>query len=387
MKICILRHAYFPDDPRERKQAFALLEAGHDVTVICLRKQDQKRSENINGVHVHRLPLQHKRAGVVRYLLEYGFSFLLMYFSSTLYFLKNRFDVIQVSTMPDFLVFATAIPKLFGAKILLDLHEPTPELWVTKYGDRYRFLYNLQLGLEQKAIKFAHKAITVTSTLRQRFIERGANPDIISVVPNVCDENIFKPNPALPGPNNMNFTIITHGSIEKRYGHKTILEAISKLKKDLPNLQFLIPGNGDYKSELESIAKNLNILSNVKFLGYLSFDELLQNLNRADIGIIAMERSPYSELIDTNKMYEYISLQKPVIASRLPALEANFDDGSLKYFRPGDSDDLANCILELFQNPDSAKVQVKKALIKFDTMKWSTSKQHYTKLFDELYRK
>ena len=47
---------------------------------------------------------------------------------------KKKFSVIQVNTMPDFLVFSTLIPKLFGAKIVLHIHEPTPELWKVKFG-------------------------------------------------------------------------------------------------------------------------------------------------------------------------------------------------------------------------------------------------------------
>ena len=70
MHVCILRHAYFPDDPRDRKQAFALAEAGHMVDILCLKKDGQSFFEEINGVRVYRIPLKHKRRGILRYFIE-----------------------------------------------------------------------------------------------------------------------------------------------------------------------------------------------------------------------------------------------------------------------------------------------------------------------------
>src|SRR5207247_8680052 len=52
---------------------------------------------------------------------------------STLH-VKRRYDVVQVHTMPDFLVFAALIPKLLGAKIILDVHDLMPELYAAKFG-------------------------------------------------------------------------------------------------------------------------------------------------------------------------------------------------------------------------------------------------------------
>lgn len=104
MKVCIIRHAYFPDDPRDRKQAFALLEAGHTVDIICLKKVGQDVREIINGLNVFRIPLAHRRSGIVRYFIEYTLSFLMITAVILYLFIQKRYDCIQVSTMPDFLV-------------------------------------------------------------------------------------------------------------------------------------------------------------------------------------------------------------------------------------------------------------------------------------------
>jgi len=385
---CIIRHAYYPLDNRERKHANALVEAGYSVDVICLRDKGESPIEDVAGVRVIRLPLQHKRGGVVGYILEYGLSFWLMTFVLLYRFLRYRYKVVQVSTMPDFLVFAAVIPKLLGARVLLDLHEPTPELWLTKFGNKKGFLYWAQAKVEQWAIRFADRSMTVTPTLRRRFVERGADESRIAIVSNVCDSRIFDPSKHAGKQSTKvagRFALITHGLIEERLGHATVIQAVSKLRDRIPGIHFEIPGFGEYESVLKDLVKDLNCQDVVTFLGYLPFADLLTRLHQADIGIVAMLRNPYSELIDTNKMYEYISMRKPVIVSRLLGVEENFDDTCMKLFEPENADELAQCILELYQNPTLAQTLAENAYarMQFKTS-WDKTKLTFLNLVNEL---
>ena len=145
-RICIVRHAYFPEDPRVLKEVRALCEAGFSVDIICLRKTGQKIKEIFDGGNIHRVIMTHRRGSPIRYAFEYGISFILMTAMLTLLFFCRRYACIQVNTMPDFLVFITFIPRLFGAKILLDMHEPIPEVWMTKFGEsKFSLLLKLQI--------------------------------------------------------------------------------------------------------------------------------------------------------------------------------------------------------------------------------------------------
>jgi len=388
MKICFVRHAYFPDDPRDRKQAYALVAAGHSVDVICLRKNGQSAFEKVGGVRVVRIPLKHKRAGIFRYFTEYALSFFLTAGVLLFLFLCNRYACIQVSTMPDFLIFTTIIPKLLGSKVLLDLHEPTPELWKTKYGKRLRMLLLLQVKIEQLAIRYADRCITVTETIRYRFSERGAEMGKITVIPNVCEEAFeeafSQATLARHDSRNSILRLVTHGLIEERYGHDMVVEALEYLRDDLPDIHYYIFGDGEYKTKLEKFVQNFTCRDRVHLMGFLLFPDLLHGLLNADVGVIAMKRSPYSELIDTNKMYEYIALHKPVITSRLPAVEENFDDSCLMYFEPGDFKDLARCIRELYHNPPKRILLAENAHRRYEKMRWGTTKKTYVRVIEEL---
>jgi len=374
---CIIRHAGYPQDPRKVKQATVLLEAGYTVDVICLREKGQKTFEDVQGVQVYRIPLTHKRGGALGYILEYGLSFIIMSCVLLYRFLRCRYKVIHVSTMPDFLVFTTILPRMLGAKVLLDLHEPTPELWLTKFGGRKDFFYWVQVKMEQWSIWFADRCVTVTETLRNRFGERGADVSKITIVSNVCNTQVFSPRgQEAPRSHADRFTLIMHGLIDERVGHETVVEAVSSLREKIPGILFKIPGQGEYEQALKQRVHEMGCDDLVSFLGYLSFSDLLETLRDADVGIVAMQRSPYSELIDTTKMYEYISLRKPVIASRLIGVEANFDESCVKLFEPGNAIELAECILNLYTSPEQIPILIENAHARMcEKNSWEKTKQ------------
>lgn len=106
-KVLIIRHAYYPSDPRVRKEAEALIDKVYEVDVICLRNKSEQSRDNVYGVNIYRIPLSHKRRGVTRYIFEYTISFILFGVIVPFLYFKRKYDVIQVNTMPDFLGFVT----------------------------------------------------------------------------------------------------------------------------------------------------------------------------------------------------------------------------------------------------------------------------------------
>jgi len=152
----------------------------------------------------------------------------------------------------------------------------------------------------------------------------------------------------------------------------------------IPGLHLQIPGAGEHAPRLVELAKELHCLDIVDFAGFVSREELWRRLHGADVGIIAMRRSPYSELIDTNKMYEYVVLRKPIIISRLPPVARKFDDTCVKFFEPGDHEGLARCILELYQDPQRGRSLAENAYARYKSMRWEHGKQDYLKIVQGL---
>ena len=95
------------------------------VDLICLRDGKREPSrEIVNGVNILRLPIPKRRGGKIDYLLQYSAfgaaCFMILAFRS----LRKRYDIVHVDNMPDFLVFSGLVPRLFGSKVMLDLHDP-----------------------------------------------------------------------------------------------------------------------------------------------------------------------------------------------------------------------------------------------------------------------
>lgn len=382
-KILFIRNGYFPADVRMRKQVNALLEENFEVDVLCFRENGEKFFEKSGKKRIIRVPITHKRATILRYFFEYFIAFLLFSIILTALSVFRRYNYIVVHTLPDFLSFSTIIPKIFGVKIYTDFHEPTPELFITKFRvSEKSLIIKFCKVIEQLVIRYSDVSTTVTQSLKNKYIERGADSNKIKVISNAIDESDFQVSKNLKKIKNENtFTLVSHGTIEERYGHETVIRAINELRIKYPNIRFLIPGGGTFVNSLIDLTEKLGCKSNIQFLGFLPFEELLNVLINSDAGIISMYRTPYSELIDTNKMYEYFQLGLPVIVSRLSPITENFTQNEVIFFEPGDYRDLSQAIENLILSPQKVNQYVMNASLKYEKLRWSVIKKSYIDLF------
>lgn len=381
--ICVVRHGYYPEDPRIFKEVRALCEANYAVDVLCLKRPGEKSSELVGKAQVYRLSHQHQRRSLLRYFYEYGLSFSKMLVMVTALHFRRSYDCIQVNTLPDPLVFVTIIPRLLGARVLLDMHEPTPELFITKYGENNsRLILKLIVFMEQLSIKYADAVLTVNEILRQRFIERGAHGHKIRVVRNVPDEG-FSTN-ILGQSLTRGLTLLTHGTILEIYGQEVIVRALSLLRDKVDELQLFIVGDGENAQQVYSLIEELGCSDIVTFTGRVPFSRIGEFINAADIGVVPLLRSPWSELCQPNKMFEYIACRKPVIVSRLKAIEESFDDSCVMFFEPGNHEDLARSIFELYNDPQKRRALADNAYRRYEKMRWRETKRTYLKVIEDL---
>jgi glycosyltransferase involved in cell wall biosynthesis len=389
-RICLIRQSVFPYELSFLREVKTLKDAGYETHVICLSSKSvahqHEKEETINGVHVHRLPLTRKKNGFTRYIYDYLSFFILATIKCTVLHLQNPFYAIQVNTMPDFLVFSAVIPKLLRAKVLIMMQEPVPELWETRNNSPPPRILALT---EQAALRFADSAFTVTEQLKKTYVSRGADASKINVILNVPEHNILekKGETNAVHPNPEFFTLICHGAIEERYGHDTMIEAVALVKNRIPNLRLRILGRGSYLDEFLQQVNRLDINEYVDYLGYVPLEKMVSEIRNADVGIVAQKSSPYSNLVHTNKMYEYIAFEKPVLASRLKSVETYFGEEALFYFIPGDAESLAAGILDLFQNPDLRKQLVRNSRNLYRNYQWGVQKETYLEVYREIYEK
>lgn len=385
-RVCVVRQYYYPLDIRVRREVEALLQVGYEVDVVCLRAPGELARERRGNLTVHRLPLAHDRGGAIGYVGRYGLFLALASLVVAGLHLRRRYAMVQVHSLPDVLVLAGLFPRLTGARLLLDLHEVMPEFFATKFGKPLRHpLVRLVARAEQMSIRMADRAMTCTDQMREVFVLRGADPDKVSVLLNAADEAVFDADRYPHQPDPAYFTLVCHGSVEERYGLDLVVQAVHRLRDELPALRFHVYGDGACRQQLRALVTELDLEDRVWFSnGFVSMEELLQGLACADAGIVAMRRDAFRDLTQCNKMYEYLVLHLPVISSRTRSVEASFGDEAVAYFEPGDVDDLVRVVRQLHDDPGLRRRLVTGGTHALQPYRWAEQRRRYQRLVEEL---
>jgi glycosyltransferase involved in cell wall biosynthesis len=370
-------------DPMVQREAEALAAAGFDVEVICLQAADAPPRAVVNDVTVVRLPVSRSEGSKVGKALNYSRFFLLAAGFLSVQHIRRPYAVIQANSMPDFLVFAALVPKLLGSRVVAYLQEPTPELATTIFGPS--LLTGVLARIEQWAIRFADHTVTVTDQLKQRYIERGAAADRITVVLNCVDPDTMLRGWSPPVVEKKSgFVAVCHGTIEDRYGQDTILDAAHLLLDEMPDLRIVMTGRGSQVPQMMKRIARLGLQDMVRFEGWVSRARLNEILHSADVGIVAQKASPYSHLVHTNKMVDYWIFGLPVIASRLRAVSELYDDCVIEYFEPGDAAGLAAAIRRLRADRQRRAELARNGKLAQLRNGWATQRSSYLGVFDAI---
>lgn len=386
--VCHLLYEEYPRDPRVRRYVNALNEKDEKCIVVCSKKKNDTYFENINGNMIYRLPVSKKRGSFFLTLIEYLLfawisSVLLLYLQ-----LRYRFKVVHVHTLPDFLIFAALWNKIFGAKLILDLHEIFPELYMARTGAAYdSFKVKLLKFAEKYSIKLADKVITIHDNAKDIFIKRNKlSEEKISVVMNSVDPREF-PHTAAPTENE--FVIIYNGTIVKLLNLTMIVEALAKLKNELPEndfgkIVFRLYGDGPALEEIQAAAKTRGVADKVQYMGYLQPADMRREVLKTGVLILPPIKNIYSDLFYTIKLIETIYLRIPVIATRLNTYLRYYSEDSLFYFNSGNTAELAERIKEVFYNKELVKNKTLSARADYDKLSWEIMRDRYLKIIQKL---
>jgi glycosyltransferase involved in cell wall biosynthesis len=381
-RICLLRQSDFPAETHLRKNVDALVDAGYAVDVICLREPGLPTYEEYRGGTITRLPITRRRGSKLRYLFEYLAFFAMAAALLTWRSVRRRYDIVEVYNLPDLLVFAALPARLLGSKIVFYLFELMPEQAVDEYGlDANHPAARALRWIECRAVRSADRVITVSPYDEEIVVSRDVPERSPAVVLNVPEEDIFEvanvETPASRG----TFKAITHGSLLRRYGIQTLIQATPIVLKEVSEFEVWVLGAGEYRSDLELISRDLGVSDRVRFLGWLPNDaDVPHVIRQANVGVV----SHLLPRLLPNKLFEYLALHRPVVASDTTSLRMLFDDEQLAFFRPGDEHDLAQRLIELYRDPRRAVAMAENARRVYEQHRWASEKRKYVRIHDEL---
>jgi len=379
-------HGPYPvGEPRVSREVRAAVADGFSVDVFALRRDGEPSTEFVDGARVFRLPLTHRRGvGLLGALAEYvGFTALAT-LRVAVRSVRSRYAIVQVHTPPDFLIVSAFVPKLLGARVVLDVHDLSSHMFSMRFG-RFgwgRFADAVLGAIERGAARIADEIVTVHEPYRQELVAHGIDANKITVVMNTLDEDLL---PASTERTSDGFRIVYHGTVTPPYGVELLVEALAGLVHEVDDALLEIYGEGDSLPAIRSRAAAAGLAERlVLSSGYLPHREVLERVAGASVGVIPNLPSALNRFALSSKLFEYVALGIPVVCSDLPTLRAHFDGDELLFFEPGDADALRAALLETARDPDAASARAAAARRRYEAYRWGVQSGRYVELLRRL---
>lgn len=350
--------------------------AGHDVHLITSQFRDCAKTEEIAGIHVHRVRALRKNPNVcaVHEMLTYSVS-------SSIYGLRfaKKFK-------PDIVQVFFGIPAGGGAYLLQkfnnvpyvvflggrDVPRPNPD------PPYYRWLYMLLKPIIRTIWDNAAAVVACSDGLRELAHTTDTNLKI-DVIPDGLDLASFESTQRKANPKTVRCLAI--GRLIPRKGFQFLIRALPQiLDKVQHNFEIEIVGDGPYREELIGLAENLGVTSYVRFTGTVPYSELPRKYREADIFILPSlaEGMPLVVL-------EAMGTGLPIIASRVQGIDelvAENVNGAL--FDAGDVNGLANCLIKLINTGEKRVEMGKVSTEKVKPYDWKNIANTYLALYEDI---
>jgi glycosyltransferase involved in cell wall biosynthesis len=385
-RVAILVHAVFPGDPRVRRQSDALLEAGYEVDVICLRRPGEPTETRENGLRVRRLPIDRTFVGFAGHIAEYVAFTAAATWRLAREHRRRRYALIQVAAPPDFLVLAALPERWRGIPVLLDLHEDMPAF----FGDRFAhpLLWPLRplVGAAARAsAALADEQITVHEPLRDLALERGVPPERIDVVMNSADPRLFDParHPRRAFMADGTLRLVHHSNFQRIYGLDAAIAGLARIRSDL-RWRLDVYGDGPWRPRIEAAIAAAGVGDRVVLHGRVAMDDLPRLLADADIGLVPSLTEPYLHLSLSTKLLEYAAMGVPTIATDLRTFRHHFTDAALRYIPADDPAALAAAVEALAADPEGTVAMGLEAQRQAAAYDWSVQKRRYLEIVGRL---
>lgn len=376
-------------DPRVRREAESLESRSDEVDVICLRGEGKEKYDCLRGVNIYRIQQRFEEKRSIDYTRNILCFFFLSAFRVTGLFLKKRYDLIHVISYPDFEVFATFIPRLFGAKIILNIHELNPEFYARKFGlHNNHFVVRFLRWVEKISCGFADHIITITDMCKDILVGRSIPKSKCTVLLSVPSPNTFTP--IKHRNKSKTITIMCFGKLVEYYGTDLLIRAMDIVRQHIPSVRLEVNAyDGPEHDAIMKLTKDLMLEEFVSFniTKLRPLNEYSEMMHNADIGVDPRRSGLFMNESLSSVILNFITTRVPTIVSRTKGSQAYFDESMVMFFEPDNYQDLARCMIDLCNNPKKREELVRNEDSFIKEHSWERYRKIYYKLIDNLYRR
>jgi len=363
VKILYIASNRFPTEKAHGYQIVKMCEAfsrQNQVLLLYPRKKNTKELKNVKDIHRY-YSIQGIFSTKSLFCLDLTFLkkvripklwFLtssLSYALSTFFwviFHKKKFDVIY-SRAPFSLFLLSFLRRIIGVRIIYESH-------TFPASDK-----SFRLNLAKKV----DKMVVVTKKTKELYIRAGVKEDHIIVEPSAVDMSQFdlkisKASARKKLNVSVNMLMVSYvgqfHTMEMEKGIPEIIQSARYLVKEFPNIYFYFVGGPlDREKKYRNIINEIHLPQDrFVFLGKQPVKELPYWLKASDILLMPHPKNIfYSYYVSPLKMFEYMASKRPIVGSKLPAVEEILTDGKNALLgRPGDPGSIAKLIRTLLLN-------------------------------------
>lgn len=342
----MLTTVHVPFDGRIfHKEAKSLARAGYDVVLIA--RHD--KAETVDGVRI--VPLSEPRNRFQR----------MTSVTWRLYRLAVKEDADVYHFHDPELMIVGLLLKARGKKVIWDVHEHYPnsimdKSWISK---RLRRCVSKSFDLFERAVvRFFDLVIYTTPLVGARYEKLKVACARIENYPIVELSGTFERNPQKQ--------IIYLGVMARIRGLIEVVEAFAQVAAKHPDWQLVLVGASrpaSFEDELRALARDRRIEDKIRFIPWVPYEEKEKLTSAASIGIITY--LPYSNNTSClpNKLFDYMLVGVPVVASNFPLYREVVEPGGCGLIvDPSRPEEIAQAMTYLIEHPDEARAMGERGL-------------------------
>ena len=183
--------------------------------------------------------------------------------------------MVHVHNTPDILVLAGIIPRLSGSRLVLDIHDPMPELYMNWHQEKRSLVVKLLALQEMVSCWLADRVVSVNETMRENLRSKGVADDKIFIVHNFPDLSHFQVCDIPESwPQSQNRLVLLYcGTITEHYDLGLAVKAVARLNGEVP-IRLKIMGDGNKLGEVLDLASQLGVRDSIELVGRVPIEQV-----------------------------------------------------------------------------------------------------------------
>ena len=367
--IVLVTGVPFPTDIRVEKEIKALCPDGHTINVLTMQIPDnapEKEAFIKDCAHIYRtLP---KKTGLFRRL--WG-KFRLVnprwVKPIEVFISETNPDVLHVHDLP-MVPVTIEVAQRYNIPVVADLHENWPAMvqawhstspFFTKLKNAVINNYYLMRLNEARYLKRCIRVIVVVPEAAERLSGYGVADNKIVVVSNTEDETTFSTSiteieQEIIDRYHSEWMVSYIGGIGPHRGIDTVLRSLPYATSEIPKLKLVIVGaKEDNRQIILAEARKLGIENNIEVIDWIPFEKVTGYILASRVCLVPHNNFEHTQTTVPHKLFQYMISGKPVLVSDCrPLARIVRDTRSGLIFEANNSQDCANKLIEMYQNPD-----------------------------------